>query len=297
MTTILRILMNFRVFPRFVTLLGASVTALALCGAAPAAAQQAQNPSASAALTYADLVDLAEPATLIVKVKIRKQAVVEPERSPGLAAGQARLFVTARPEEAILGSVASDSLKYLVDIPIGQNGKPAKLTGSQVILIGRAVPGKPEEMQLVAPDAQLPAGPEMEARLGAVLMELARRDRPPPVTGVRDILSVPGNLAGESETQLFLKTGDEDVALVSVVRRPGLAPSWGVSWGELVDGVTGPPVRDTLAWYRLACFLPGQLPARANLGTDPAARLQADEDYRLVKRALGDCTRSRVRAR
>jgi len=285
--------MNFRVFPRCAILLGGSLSALALGAAAPAGAQMPPASIVSPALTYADLVDLAEPANLVIKAKIRKQATVEAERSPGLRQGHVRLYIVAKVEEPVRGAVASDSLRYLVDVPIGQNGKAPKLTGRQVILLARPVPGRPEEIQLVAPDAQLPADGELETRLRAVLGELSEPDRPPRVSGVRDILSVPGNLAGESETQLFLRTSDQDVALVSVLRRPGLPPSWGVSWDELVDGVTGPPARETLAWYRLACFLPPRLPVRANLGADPESRALAEEDYRLVRHELGDCRRSR----
>ncbi len=289
--------MNFRVFPRYAILLSGSLSVLAWGGAAPARAQMPSASAVSPALTYADLVDLAEPANLVIKAKIRKQATVEAERSPGLGQGQVRLYVVAKVEESVRGVVASDSLRYLVDVPIGQNGRAPKLTGRQVILLARPVPGRPDEIQLVAPDAQLPAdaeNAELEIRLRTVLRELSAPDRPPRVSGVRDILSVPGNLAGESETQLFLKTSDQDVALVSVIRRPGSAPTWGVSWDELVDGVTGPPARETLAWYRLACFLPPRLPVRANLGTDPESRALAEEDYRLVRRELGDCRRTRL---
>ena len=38
--------------------------------------------------TYADLADLADPAQLVLQVRITRQAVLEPARSPGLAAGR-----------------------------------------------------------------------------------------------------------------------------------------------------------------------------------------------------------------
>lgn len=285
--------MNFRIFPQLAIGLGASVLAPALCGAAQARTQTEMRAAPAPSLTYADLADLADPAKLIAQVRIRKQAAVEPERSPGLREGYVRLYIVAKVEQVLAGSVASDSLRYLVDVPLGANGRPPRLAGSHVILLGRPVPGRPADVQLVAPDAQLPAGGESETRLVALMQELAAPDRPPAITGIRDILSVPGNLAGESETQLFLQTEDQDVALVSVIRRPGVPPSWGVSWGELVDGDTGPPERDTLAWYRLACFLPARLPAGANLGGEPGSYALAEADYRLVKQELGDCPRNR----
>lgn len=285
--------MNFRVFPRFVIRFGTFATAFLLCGAAQAVVPSEVRVGPEPSLTYADLVDLADPAQLIIEVKIRKQATVEPERSPGLRAGHVRLYIVAQVEKILAGSAASDSLRYLVDVPLGSNGKPPRLTGSHVVILGRPVPGRPADVQLVAPDAQLPTGGESESRLIAVMQELSDRDRPPAITGIRDILSVPGNLAGESETQLFLKTRDQDVALVSVIRRSGIAASWGVSWGELVNGDSGPPARNTLAWYRLACFLPDRLPAGANLAAEPETYVMAERDYRMVKQELGDCPRSR----
>jgi hypothetical protein len=81
------------------------------------------------------------------------------------------------------------------------------------------------------------------------------------VTGIRDVMSVPGNLAGESETQLFLDTATGDPVSLSVVRRPGMQPTWGVSWSEIVDQSARPPAPQTVAWYR-----PRLLPARATPG-------------------------------
>ena len=107
-------------------------------------------------------------------------------------------------------------------------------------------------------------------------------------------MSVEGNLAGESETQLFLKTKGSDVAALSIVRRPGMAPQWGVSWTELVDQSARPPAPDTLAWYRLACFLPDSLPQDAILSQDSASRIRAFQDYRFVMQRLGPCPRNRL---
>ena len=163
--------MNFRVFPRYVILLSGSLSVLALGGAAPALGQMPPASAVSSTFTYADLVDLAEPASLVIKAKIRKQATVEAERSPGLGQGQVRLYVVARVEESVRGFIASDSLRYLVDVPIGQNGRAPKLTGRQVILLARPVPARPEEILLVAPDAQLPA----DAANAELLEALCRR--------------------------------------------------------------------------------------------------------------------------
>ena len=267
---------------------------LALCALAPSAGAQAAPPPAVAGLTYADLADLADPAQTVLQVKVTKQSVVEPARAPGLLPGKVRLYVVAKPEGALTGQApAVKAVKYLVDVPLAANGRAPKLTGKRQIIFARNVDGRPDELQLVAPDAQIPADPAISARLVPLLTELRAPDAPPRVSGIRDILSVAGNLAGESETQLFLLSPPNESILVSVLRRPGSGPSWGVAWSELVDQSGRPPARDTLAWYRLACSLPDRLPANANLASDPEDRARAMQDYGFVKQQLGACTRSR----
>ena len=113
------------------------------------------------------------------------------------------------------------------------------------------------------------------------------------MTGVRDVLAVPGNLAGEWETQIFLSTASRAPASITILRRAGQQPEWGVSWNELVAHSLTPPQRDSLEWYRLACFLPGELPAGALLSAEGAAGRQAATDYALVLRDLGPCPRTR----
>lgn len=244
--------------------------------------------------TYADLADLADQAAIVVRLKIVRQALVEPERAPGLAAGHARLYVVANPKEVLSGTAQLDKVvRYLVDVPVGADGRVASLRRAEVVVFAEAVPGHPGELRLVAPDAQIPADSETVARLMPLLAELAAPGAPASITGIRDILSVRGNLAGESETQLFLDSDGEGPVLVSVVHRPGLAPSWSVSWSELVDQAGRPPAPGTLAWYRLACFLPPRLPPGTNLARDAADRMQAVRDYELVRQELGACTRNR----
>ena len=106
-------------------------------------------------------------------------------------------------------------------------------------------------------------------------------------------MSVAGNLTGESETQLFLETATGTPVSLTVIRRPGMDPQWGVSWSEIVDQSARPPAPDTVEWYRLACSLPPELPADSFLQQDPAAQGQAREDYRFILDQLGECTRTR----
>lgn len=267
-----------------------AILALSLCSSTVALAQGAPGP----ALTYADIVGLADGTPLVIKAQIRSQVAVGPERSPGLAAGHVRLYIEARTTALIAGSVpVGESLAYLVDVPLDANGKPPKLKKAEVILFARPVTSRPGQLQLIKPDAQLPYSAEFEARLRPVLAALVAPDAPPRITGVRDALAVEGTLVGESETQLFLDTANDGPVSVTVVRRPNQAPRWGVSWSEIVDQAARPPRPGTLAWYRLACALPERLPQQANLSRDARARSLAMQDYAFVMQQLGPCQRTR----
>ena len=107
-------------------------------------------------------------------------------------------------------------------------------------------------------------------------------------------MSVAGNLTGESETQLFLETATGTPVSLTVIRRPGMAPHWGVSWSEIVDQSARPPAPETVEWYRLACSLPPQLPRDAFLQDDRAARTRAEADYAFILEELGGCPRIRT---
>ncbi len=254
----------------------------------------AQDHAEADELSYADIVDLADGAPLVLRAQIRRQATVEPERSPGLLPGFVRLYVEARTSALIAGNVpVGESLRYLVDVPLDERGRAPKLKKQEVILFARPVPDRPDQIQLVDPRAQFSYSEAFEARLRPVLSALLSPDAPPRVTGIRDALAVEGTLAGESETQLFLDTENDGPVSVTIVRRPGQAPRWGVSWTEIVDQSARAPQRDTLEWYRLACSLPDTLPGNANLSRDPRSRALASVDYTLVREALGPCPRTR----
>lgn len=261
---------------------------------APAGAALAQAAPTIRESTYADLADLSEAANLVLRARIRKQAEVEVERSPGLAPGNVRLYLEADTIALLAGnSPIGESVKYVVDVPHSIKGGAPKLKKQEMLLFARSVPGRAAEIQLVGQGAQMRWSPELEARLRPILAALAAPDSPPVVTGVRDALSVEGNLVGESETQMFLSTRGGDPVSITVIRRPGQAPVWGVSFTEIVDQAAVPPQADTLAWYRLACFLPQTLPVEANLSRDAQSRAQAAEDYRYMIAQLGPCRRNR----
>ena len=260
-----------------------------------AAPSHAQLDQAGPQPSWTDLVDLSDASQLVVRAKIRKQAEVEPERAVGVAPGFARLYIEAETLALISGNVPlGESLRYLVDVPLTAKGKVPKLKKSEVILFARAVPTRPGAIQLVARDAQLPWSVELEERLRPILAALIAPSAPPEVVGIRDALSAPGNLDGESETQIFLSTQSGDPLSLSVVRRPGFEPVWGVSYSEIVDQAVRAPQRGTIGWYRLACFLPRQIPASAHLTQDAADRARAEADYRFILQQLGPCGRTRV---
>jgi len=245
---------------------------------------------------YADLVDLALPAEAVVRAQVRKAVRLKPEEAPGPPAGRARLYVEARTQAVLVGENIGESIRFLADVPLDARGKPPKLGKTQVLVLGRMVPERPGELQLVAPDAMLMLTPAREATLRSILTETTRPDAPPPITAVREALHVNGNLAGEGETQLFLSTANGAPVSISVLRRPGQPTTWGVSYTEIVDSAARPPLPATIAWYRLACGLPAKLPERANISDTLNDRRIAAEDYAQVLADLGPCTRKRAKS-
>ncbi|WP_435419264.1 hypothetical protein WAB17_06850 [Parerythrobacter aurantius] len=276
------------------TIRAATCAAAVLLAAAVPSPSFAQATAPGAAPTYADLADLADAAQMVVRAKVRKQVAVEPDRATGVAPGFARVYIEADTQALIAGTVpVGQQLRYLVDVPLDARGKVPKLKKTEVILFARTVPGRPGAIQPVAADGQLPWSAELEARLRPILAALVAPGAPPKVAGIRDAWSVAGNLSGESETQVFFRTPGGAPLAISVVRRPGAQPAWGVSYSEIVDQAVRPPQPQSLGWYRLACFLPPALPGAANISTQQADRARAEADYRFVLQQLGPCERTR----
>lgn len=260
---------------------------------APASAAQAAPAAAMApAPSYSDIADLADSAQQVIRAEIRKIAPVDSQRAKP---GWGRFYVEAKTKALIYGQgEVGESLRYLVDLPLITKGKPPAIKKKEVLLFARGGAGRPGEIQLVTPNAQLLWDAATEQRLRSVLGELHAADAPARVTGVREAIHVPGNLAGEGETQLFLATADGSAAAITLTRASAdAAPKWSVSFSEVATGDGTPPARDTLEWYRLACFLPNQLPTGSNLSGGAAEQQQAEADYRKVLADLGDCGRTR----
>jgi hypothetical protein len=255
-------------------------------------------PSMSAApahgATYADIADLSDSARLVLRAQVRKIVAVEPARARGVRAGWTRYYIEARTEALIRGDAPlGQSLRYLVDMPLDARGKAPKIKKMSVLLFATSAQGLAGDLQLVAPDAQVLWDADVEARTRAILAALIAPDAPRKVTGVREAIHVPGNLAGEGETQFFLDTADQSAASITVRHQPDSPTTWGVSFSEVAAPADSPPQRDTLTWYRLACFLPNMLPRGVNLSEDASSRGQAEADYRTVLGELGPCPRNR----
>jgi len=244
--------------------------------------------------TYADLVDLAQISPVVVRAVIHRQIRLKPQESPGLAPGFVRLYIEADTTALLVGPDLGESLRFLTDVPLDAAGKVPKLAKMQVLLFGNIVPGKPGDLQLTASDTMFRWSAAFEDRVRAILTALIAPDAPPRITGLREAVHVPGNLLGEGETQLFFATDSGKPVSISVLRRPGEPTRWGVSFGEIVDQSAEPPKPETLAWYRLACFLRPGIPERAAISDTAADKRIAAEDYALVRRELGPCLRTRA---
>jgi hypothetical protein len=272
-----------------------ALAAVAMVCASLSPPLQAAVPSATMpAATYADLADLADSARLVLRAEVRKIAPVEPARARNVRSGWGRFYIEARTKALLSGTTPiGEALRYLVDMPLDARGKPPPIKKQQVLLFARGARGAAGDLQLAAPDAQVPWTAETETQLRAILAALAAPDAPHKVTGVREAIYVPGNLAGEGETQFFLDTADQSAASITVQHKPDSPPAWGVSFSEIAAAVGSPPQRDTRPWYRLACFLPNVLPREANVSETAADRAQAESDYRMVLGELGPCPRNR----
>ncbi|TRW17478.1 hypothetical protein [Glacieibacterium frigidum] len=235
--------------------------------------------------TYADLAALTLVSPVIVRATITRAERLGSKDAPDVAPGRARLLVRATLAAALKAPAAVPAeISYLVEVPLA-GGKPPKLKGAGVLLFLR--PGaEPGQFTLVSAASQIGATPAAEATARAVL-GAARDPAIPVVTGIGNAFRVPGAIPGEAESQFFLTTAGRPVSLV-VLTRPGAARTLSLALGEIVDDAAAPIQRDTLLWYRLACFLPRTLPER--VGGDDRAALA--DDYAFVLETLGACTRN-----
>ena len=261
--------------------------------AAAAAQQPALAPVPAEQLTYADLAGLAEPR--------------RGRRSGARDAIRRRSSPSARPASlrATPGSISrrgprrcsrrrrrsANSLNYLVDVPLDAKGKPPKLKKQTFLVFARhASRAARARCSWSSPTPSCRPTTRSTPGVRAVIAELAAPDAPPRITGVRDAMSVAGNLAGESETQLFLDTADRRAGLA---HRGAAARAWprpGASRGPRSS--TRPPARPNAArspgtaspaHCRASC------PATPTCSATAHRATQARADYALVLDQLGPC--------
>ena len=267
--------------------------ALALA-AAPA---ESQVPAPLPTLTYADMADLALAAPVVAHVGLRRAVPLKGAAAAGVPAGRTRFYLEVDVLSLIRGPASLPAqLSYVVDLPQDSRGRPPRFAKrAQFLVLAAQVPGRPGEIRLVAPDAQLAWTAGHAEQLRTILREASQADAAPRIVGIGKAFHVPGTLAGESETQIFLQTENGSPVSLNVLRRPGFTPRWAVALSEVVDEAAEPPQPGSLLWYRLACTLPRALPPQSTAEAEVAQAAAIHADYRLVMERLGTCVRNRVR--
>ncbi len=262
----------------------------------PAAGQKTVSSPEQVMLTYADVADLALPAPIVAEVKVRKAERLKAELAGDVVTTKRRYLVTADLVALIRGAGGlAPRISYVVDQASDAQGKWPKLEKMRMLVFALPIANRPATIRLVAPDAQQPASPGLSVLVRQLLNEASQPNAPRRIVGVGEAFHVEGSVSDEGETQIFLKAVDGSPLSFSVWRRPGALPKWAVSVGEIVDEGAEPPSRDTLLWYRLACFLPPRLPASSVETLGEADAAIASEDYATVIARLGPCLRTRDR--
>lgn len=268
----------------FLSLLSAQ---LSLSGAPASLAAPAPTPVES--LSYADIADLVTAAPMVIKAQIKSVRKVPVDAATAQSNPVRYAYITAQVDTLIRGNDGvAPVVAFLAELPA--DGIPWRRKQT-VMLFAR--PGtRPGEIQLVSRNALRPATERLESESRAIVTELLKTGAPPALVGVGDAFHVAGTIEGEGETQIFLKTDTGAPVSLSIVRRPGQAPQWGVSMGEVVDESAAQPQPGHLLWYRLTCALPTRLPPESTRGLPLLDAEAAQRDYALVLESLGRCGRT-----
>ena len=279
---------------RMVKTLALKTTAICLFLAANSAS--GQTTMAPVAPSYADIVDLAVDTPLAMRATIRKVIKLPKPIAAEAGVGRQRVLIQAVVTALIRGEQGiGREVSYLYDTAVDARGKLPKLAKREVLLLARPT-STAGQIQLIARDGQIDWTPTTESMLRSVVAEVLGSSPPPRITGIGQAFHVAGTIAGESETQIFLKTASGDPVSLSIIRRPGQAPSWAAALGEIVDESAAKPTRPSLLWYSMACYLPQTLPEASLTALNPVASRAALDDYRVVLDGLGPCGRTRERA-
>lgn len=267
---------------------------LLLAAAVQPAAGSAQSApvmvSMPAQPSWTDWADLALAAPIVLIADVRRVARLGRRAAPDVPAGEARALVEGDLRAVLKApAVLPAGAAWLWQGPATARGRPTVARGQRLLLFAQLLPGgrdpATQPVALIARDGQQPWTPEAEATVRAILTEaLDPRLARLAITGVQDGFRTEGDVAGQSDTQLFLSTAEGRPVTLVVRRRPGETPLVLAATGDLVDAAE--PIRPrTLVWRALACGLPQTLPAHL------AARPALVADYRLVRDSLGACGR------
>ncbi|GGI74703.1 hypothetical protein GCM10007973_09480 [Polymorphobacter multimanifer] len=256
--------------------------ALALLGATSATAQPAPG---AAPPTYVTLADLTLAAPVIVRATITRSQRINPSDAAGLAPGMARQLLTARVDGALTATAAvPPELVWLHDVPQPERGRAPDQRGQQVLAWLQPPDAEGKTVLMPGPSMQ-PWSAPLEATVRAIATQ-AVSGTVPIVTGVSNGFRVPGTVPGEAESQFFLTTKGGKPLTMVVLDRPGQRRQIQVASSDIIDESATSVAPETLLWYRLACALPGRLPASAG-GSDPALAAA----WASAIASLGPCTR------
>tara|TARA_R110000772_G_scaffold100306_10_gene200557 strand:+ start:3871 stop:4722 length:852 start_codon:yes stop_codon:yes gene_type:complete len=245
-------------------------------------------------LQYADLADLSVNAPIIAHVTVKEAIKIDPERAPNAPPGTRRYYIVATTNALIRGQGGiPETIRYIIDLPLDERGRAPKIKKKPFIIFARNLAAANGNVQLAAQDAQIAWSPARDQRIRSLVREIVARDAPPAIARIGSAFHVSGTIIGEGETQIFMETNNSNPISITVLSRDGQKKVWAVSLGEIVDEAARAPVRNTLLWYRLACFLPKTLPDHSLTGDSGANANEARRDYSLVIQDLGDCPRSR----
>lgn len=261
--------------------------------ALPSPGQAAEEMTAPAApsMSFARVADLVLASPAIARVQVKSVIALPPERAPDLGAGRTRFYVEADTMGLIRGeSVIARKVSFLIDGPTSKAKKPG-LKGRTLLIFGK-VGSRIDQFQLTSSTAVTEWSAANEALVRKVIAEAMAPDAPPAITGISSAFHVTGTILGEGETQIFLETANGSPISLSVIRRPDEKPHFSASLGEVVDEAASLPEPDTMLWYRLACGLPEQLPARPLRGLDRTETQAASRDYAAFRGALAPCERT-----
>ncbi len=249
---------------------------------------RAQSPAPALAASdrlagFADTAELALAAPVIVRATITKAQRLSGKAAPDVAPSRVRFLVTAAVSNVLVAPGGmGGSLQYLWDAPQDSRGRPPAVKGTDVLAF--VLPPAPDgSTRLVSRRGQQPFDTALADTVRAVVTD-QRSGKVPVIRGVSNGFRADGTVSGESESQFFLTTADGKPATLVVQNRPGEVRRVLVARGDIIDESAERVRPGTLLWYRLACFLPAQLPAAAG-GNDAALA----QDWRNAIASLGPC--------